>query len=378
MKRFWSLAAGLAGLAATGVAAQERTLTLSSGFPEAAVPPIAYQAVADWLAQNSTLGATVHSMSLLSLAETSPGIRDGIADAGYVLTPYYPAEYSETNLAADMTLLVQQGTDAPGLVMTGAVTEYVLLHCPDCREEYKVQNQLFLSGGASTEYSLVCNQPIPSPEALQGLSVRSGASVFGRWVENFGGTKVSIPGSEMYEALSQGVVQCTMVGLPDVINFQLVDVVSHIVKNAPGGVFAGTASMNINLDTWRGLTEEQRAAMLEAASLMTATTAVEYYRQGVAAEEGAKAAGIEVVQAPEAFSQATQAFMETDMKTIEEQFSSLYGVENTAEKMETIRGLVAKWKEKVGAIDPTDVEAFRELLVEEIYSKVDPATYGME
>lgn len=359
--------------------AEERTLVLASGFPDAAVPPFGHREVATFLAASSTLRADVQSLGLLALNEMSPGIRDGIADGGYVLTPYFAAEYSETNLAADMTLLVQKDVAAPGLAMVAAMTEYVLLNCPDCLAEYAAQNQVFLGGGASTEYSLVCNREVASPEALNGLSIRSGASVFGRWAEHFGAVKVSIPGSEMYEALAQGVVQCTMVGLPDAINFQLTDVTSHIVKNAPGGVFAGAASLNINRDAWRGLDAEQRSSLIDAGALMTAATAVEYYRQGVAAEKKLKEAGVVITTADETgFTEATQAFLADDMKTIEQQFTDLYGVENVAAKMETMRGLIEKWKTQVAGIDPTDLEAFRALLAEEIYARLDRASYGMD
>ena len=87
--------AALVVLLATSAYAQEKQIKFSSGFPPVAVPPAAYQTVADWLAANSDFRAEVFSMSLLSLQETAAGIRDGITDAGYVLTPYAPAEFSE-------------------------------------------------------------------------------------------------------------------------------------------------------------------------------------------------------------------------------------------------------------------------------------------
>ncbi len=372
-----ALAVGLAVAGATA-GAQERTITLSSGFPDSGVPPAAFKMVAEYLEKNSNLRAEVFSMSLLSFSETTAGIRDGITDAGYVLTPYFPAEFSETNMVADMTLLVRSGTKAPALAMAAAVTEYVMLACPDCVAEYTTQNQLFLSGGASTEYSMVCKEPITSLDDLKGISVRSGAGVFGRWTEHFGGTKVSIPGSEMYEALSQGVVDCTLSGLPDVTSFQLADVAKHITFNAPGGVFGGAASMNVNLDLWRDMTAEERKAMLEAGSLMTAATAVIYTNQAAVSAEQIKAAGVTISPTPADIDAATNEFILGDMAVIEQQFTDLYGVENAAEKIEVMSGLIDKWKGLVDEIDTSDVEAFRGLLVTEIYAKIDPEAYGMQ
>lgn len=372
-----TLALGLA-FTATAVGAQERTIKLSSGFPESAVPPKAYGMVADYLAENSNIRAEIFSMSLLSFAETTGGIRDGITDAGYVLTPYFQAEFSETNMVADMTLLVRDGTRAPALAMAAAVTEYVMLDCPDCVAEYATQNQLFLSGGASTEYSMVCKNPITSLADLKGISVRSGAGVFGRWTEHFGGTKVSIPGSEMYEALSQGVVDCTLSGLADVTSFQLMDVAKHISFNAPGGVFGGTASMNLNLDLWREMSPEERKAMLDAGSLMTAATAMIYMSEAVTSEEQIKAAGVTISPVPADIDAATNDFIPGDLAVIEQQFTDLYGVENAGEKIKVMTGLIEKWKGLVDDVEVGDVEAYRTLLVSEVYSKVDPEVYGMQ
>lgn len=358
-------------------AAQEKQLKLSSGFPPGAVPPLAYQTVADWLAANSDFRAEVFSLSLLSLQETAAGIRDGITDAGYVLTPYAPAEFSEMNLAADMSMLVASGTDVPNMAMSAAVLEYVLLNCPECLEEFATQNQLFLASGASTAYSLVCREPIATLADVQGKAIRVGAPVFGRWVEKFGGTKASIPGSEMFEALSQGVVQCTMVGTPDVVNFQLQDVIKGVMVGAPGGVYAGTASMNVNLDLWRGLTDDQRKTLLQAGALMTAEVNAGYNRQAVDAEELIRSKGIALTPATDEFIAATREFIDEDLATIEQQFTSLYGVADVATKMETISALVEKWKEKLQGVDPTDGETYRALIWDEIYAKVDPAAYGM-
>lgn len=373
-----ALALGMVLVTAGSVAAEERQLKFSSGFPESAAPPQAYAQVADWLAKNSDIRAEVFSMSLLSFAETPAGIRDGIADAGYVLTPYFPAEFSETNMVADMALLVNQGTDAPALAMAGAVTEYVMLNCADCVTEYAAQNQVFLASGASTEYSLVCTKPVNTVADLKGLSVRSGASVFGRWIEHFGGTKVSIPGSEMYEALSQHVVDCTMVSMPDVVNFQLMDVASDMTVNAPGGVFAGTASMDLNLDLWKGMSIDERKIMLEAGARMTAGVAVIYHNSSIEAEPKVKAAGVNIVRVSDEISAATQEFIKRDLLTIEDQFTKMSNVENVATKIETMTGLIEKWKRLVAGIDPTSEDEYRGLLMSEVYSKVDPETYGLK
>jgi hypothetical protein len=117
--------------------------------------------------------------------------------------------------------------------------------------------------------------------------------------------------------------------------------------------------------------------MLQAGALSTAETAVGYVRQAVTAEVKAKESGVALTPASEAFKAKTAEFIAGDMKTIETQFTTAYRLQNVSAKMETIKGLVEKWKAKVNLIDPSDSEAYRKLLWDEIYAKVDPDTYGM-
>lgn len=372
-----TVAAGLIVAGASLAGAQ--SFTISSGFPPGTTPPIAHQKLADYLAANSDMKAEVFAMTLLNLQETAPGIRDGIVDMGYVLTPYYPAEFAHANLAGDMTMLATSGTPtaAPGLVMAGAFAEYVTLNCAECVQEFSAQNQVFLAGGSSSATTLSCTRPIEKVADLRNVKFRVGGVNFGRWAENFGGIKVSIPGSEMFEALSQGVVDCSMIASPDIANWQLFEVVSHVIRGIPGGVFAGVGSNNINLDTWRGLSTEQRETLLRGAALVTSAVSVGYHNAAIVAEQAARDKGLSVTDASEELMAASAEFAKKDMAVIGEQFARIYGLKDIETRMATISGLVESWKAAVAQIDPTSEEAYSTLLWDRVYSKVDPAAYAM-
>lgn len=359
--------------------AQSKSLTLTSGFPPGSIPPVAHQALADWLKENSDLDVQVFSMTLLSLPETSSGLRDGVADMGYLLTQYYPAEYAHSNLAADMTMLSTVGTrtDAPGIVMSAAFAEYVLFNCPECVEEFATQNQLYLGSGASSAYALMCTGPIETAEDLRGKSLRVGGGNFGRWAEHFGATRVTLPGAEMYEALSQGVVDCSTLSTPEMVNWQLFDVVKHVITGVPGGVYGGVASSNINLDTWKSLTDEQRAILMQGAARVTAGVAVGYQVEAQKAEDETRKRGIPIGPAPAELQAASDKFIEDDMAAIATEFETTYGVEGVEARMDKVRELVDKWKGLLAEVEPTDMEAVSTVLWDEIYSKVDLASYGM-
>ena len=372
--------AGAVGMAlAVGTSARADTMTLTSGFPPGSIPPVAHQALADWLKANSDLDVSVSAMTLLSLPESSPGVRDGIVDMAYILTQYYPAEYANSNLAADMTMLTTVGTptDAPGIVMAAAFAEYVLFACPKCLDEFKGQNQVYLGSGASSAYALMCAKPITSPADLKGKKIRVGGGNFGRWAEHFGATRVTLPGAEMYEALAQGVVDCSTLSTPEIENWQLYDVVKQVIMGAPGGVFAGVASNNINLDTWKRLSTEQRTKMLQGAAHVSAGVAVGYQVQAKAAEDKAREKGIDIGPAAADLKAASDAFVAADMATVADQFKTKYNLEDVDGRMKTITDLIEKWKGLMNGVDGTNHAAVNDLLWKELYSRVDVATYGM-
>jgi TRAP-type transport system periplasmic protein len=135
--------------------------------------------------------------------------------------------------------------------------------------------------------------------------------------------------------------------------------------------------MNANLDLWRGLTNEERKTLIQAGALMTAEVAAGYNRQAAEAEKTLHEKGVELKEPSKEFINATEAFVKQDLKTIEAQFASHYGVKAVPQKMATIVALVDKWKNKLADVNPTDGEAFRKMLWEEIYSKIDPTIYSM-
>ena len=369
-----ALALGMTG----ALADQAQQLTYASGFPPGGPVNEGLKDFVAYVNDNSDMSMKLFELSLLDLKETPAGIRDGLADMGYVLMPYFPAEFAEANLAADLSMLSTSGTRGadPAIAMAGALTEYAMLHCPDCQAQFARENQVYLGSASTPDYVLLCTQPVRSVEDLKGKTFRAGASNFGRWAEHFGGTKVSIPGNEIYEAMSQGVVDCTMISAPELLNLQLIDVTKYITTGVPGGVFAGSGAANINRDTWAGLSGEQRSFLLKAAARNVADVSIRYNNAAKEALEESRKRGIEVIEPPQALLDASEAFVKDDVKVVAKQFSDTYGLSDVDAKMEVIAGLVDKWKEKGAGLEQ-DTDGLADLLWTEVFSKVDPETYGL-
>jgi len=373
-----AVAFGAAVFGAAAPAASAKTLKSAVGLATSSAQYYAHERFAEYVAEHTDLKIKVYSMSLLNLKETPPGVRDGVADMGFVLPPYFPAEYAESNLAANLSMLGTTGRqiESPGAAMAGATTEYIFT-CPECLAEYAKQNQVYLGTGASPTYIMLCSTPVRTLEDLKGKKYRSGAANFGRWAEHFGGVKVSIPGNDVYEAMGQGVIDCAMMSATELTNLSLFDVTKFVTRRIPGGVYSGVATNNVNLETWRDLSLEERKVFLTASARMQADLTWKYYADAKKNLEDAPGKGIEVIEPGPEILQASDAFVTGDLKVIADEFATAYGVKDVDAKIARFAELAEKWKGLTADI-ADDADAFAKLLWDEVYVKIDPETYGMK
>lgn len=338
---------------------------------------LAYESFAEYVGENSDLEIKVFSMSLLNLKETPPGIRDGLADLGFVTTGYFPAEYSETNLAANLSMFSTAGrkVGSPGVAMAGAMTEYIF-GCADCLAEYKEQGQVYLGSVASAPYNLLCTKPIETVDDLKGSKIRSSGGNYTRWAEYMGATSVLLPAQDQYEGLSQGLIDCTMAPASDLTNQSLGDVVDFATLGVPGGVFAGAATSNFNIAVWQGLNDTQREVILRGAARMQAEMTIGLQAVSGKDVDAAPELGVQIVAPGADLLAATDAFVQADKATIQEQFTVTYGVEGAQAKIDEVSALVEKWKGLTGDI-AEDQDALAEVFWTEIFSKIDATSYAL-
>jgi len=378
-----SLLAGLAVstilFAGAATPSAATSLVFAHGYPTTHPLSVTYDRFIAYVKENSDIELTVHpGGSLLSLTETSPGLRDGVADIGTVLTPYYLAEFPNSNLIANLSMLVTAGQPhkAPGAVMAGATMEYIF-NCEDCQADYARQNQVYIGSLSTAGFDLLCRTPIRSVADVKGKRLRSAAANFGRWAEHFGGIQVTVPANEIYEALSQGIVDCAMNSISELTGYQLHEVIRSATFGFLGGVFAGVDPHNVNLEAWRGLSEEHRRILLEASARGVAAATANYYAVAADNEKKAPSMGVEVIQASEEMIAANNEFVQKDIAVIERQFTQEYGVQSADKKVERARALIDRWRALLADWDGTE-EGLLKTYKDEIFSKIDVSSYGMK
>ncbi|MBA1148175.1 C4-dicarboxylate TRAP transporter substrate-binding protein [Ectothiorhodospiraceae bacterium WFHF3C12] len=376
------IAATAAVLAATSLtsAVEARQLNYAIGFPSGAIAVNAAERMADTV-ENRTDGEVtvkVYPMSLLDMAETPGGVKQGLADAGFVLTQYNPSEFAHTNLVSESTMVLQlMGDEVEGrqaMAYAGAIAEFVLLNCPECNQEFADQNQVYTGAGAGTSYGLVCNTPVTNGDELEGKRLRVGASQWARWASAMDASPVSMTGNEMYEALDQGVVDCVVVSAPEIHNFNMLDVVTDLTMAVPGGIFT-SATVNVNERVWDGLDENARRALLRGSAEMAAMGAFRYHALEGEVMDKAREAGVAIHKPSDELVKQTRRFIRNDLDTMAETYQQKYGVKRGEEMLADLREILDKWVALVQDVDNADELA--QLYWDEIHSRVDVSEHGL-
>lgn len=357
--------------------AQAEQLRMSLGLPETHAFYEPMRTFAETLSE-AGVESSLSSQQILSVVEASSGVRDGIVDAAMVLFPYFANEYSEANLTAELSMFATSGSPStmPGAAMNGATMEYVFLNCPDCQEQFKAQNQVYVTGTSTTEYGLVCNKPVATLEDLAGKRLRAGAGNYTRIAEFLGGTAVTMGGSEVFDALEKGVIDCTMQPVASVLDFRYIEVANSLLTGFPGGVFSGVGLAHFNRDTWQALTLEQRSVALKAGAAAAAAGYFNNVAMDVASAQAAIEANMLITDADAELRAKVTKFVEGDLSTVRTQLSESFGISNVDEKISTVRELIEKWKGLTNQPNITE-EKLAQLYWDKIFSKVDPATYGL-
>lgn len=172
---------------------------------------------------------------------------DGVADLSISL-PGYTASNFPLTLVAEL----------PGVLAEADGTEKLWNHLDLLKSEYKRTPLVALwSSAENILYS--AKKPIRTIDDVKGMKIRVPSRNSGLLVEAWGGTPVSMPVSEVYNALQTGVIDAAMIDGTATKAFKLGEVANYVTlgmktTNSPFFIV-------MNRDAWQGLTDEQKAAV---------------------------------------------------------------------------------------------------------------------
>lgn len=321
-----------------------------------------YEKFAGFLEEESggSMTATILGPEVVALPQMKDALQTGLANIGNALPLYFAADFPETGVAGDLALMGRNPH-----AMAWAMTEFGV-NCAPCQEEFKKFGTAFLGAGSSDVYVLLTTKPVRTADDLKGLRLRSGGAPYSRWAEHFGATPVNMPVGQTFEAMNQGTIDGSMGSIVDMLSFRLIDVAKYVTL-VPLGTYHVTSNFTVSLETWEGMSVEDRTTLVAAANRgdpqLTERWAIQL---PAAANEAVGKTDIEYITPDAEFLAASEAFSQGD---VDERVNSNPLAADFA-------ALVEKW---TGIVDEVgnDPEALAARAQEEIWSKVDLSTYGL-
>lgn len=349
--RFAGLAA-CAGLGwwiatSTGGSAQAKELIYSSAIP--AKHPVHVTGLEPYFekVKKDTAGSLTFELfpggTLASAKTTLNAVRTGTVDMGLLADVYNPNDLPVSALMSDLAVL---GKDAR--VMTGAVNQTLYVDCEACKEDYTEENILPLASYSLTPYYFMCvNGEIANAGDIAGKKVRA-TGAMGQLVAGLGGTAVNITSSEIYEALQRGQADCALGPTPWLKTYSLWDLVKTVTDSGVG-TYHGTNYINLNTDSWKELSDEEKSAMTRHLASAVRDMAEVYEADDISIKKEAQEKGIKWVAVGDDFAPAIEKFRAGDVERVIETARSR-GVENPEPIVELFEKNVQKWTEIVNDI----------------------------
>lgn len=190
-------------------------------------------------------------------------VRNGVVDIAWVVPGYTPGRFACVEIFEAPFV----GHDAGPT--SAALDRYAREECTDQFEGVRP-----LAFHVLASASLHANQPVQALEDFEGLKVRAPTSMANRMVEEFGGTPVAMPFTQVAEAVSRGVVDGLFLPMESVPTLRIDEMVSFHTEVSPEGpaLYTATLMLAMNPDAYAALPEDLQA-------IIDANSGVEAARQ---------------------------------------------------------------------------------------------------
>lgn len=175
---------------------------------------------------------------------------DGVTDIAFGLPGYTATNFPKTLL-----------TELPGVIDDETGTTAILANLDQLADEYRRTPLIGLWSNAPN-LLFMADTPVRSPADLAGKNIRVPSRNSGLVVEAWGGTPVSMPAPEIYNAMQTGVIDGAFIDATTLNTFRLSEVTNYVTQGMDSTI--SSFFLIMNRDSFEGLSEEQQTAVLEA------------------------------------------------------------------------------------------------------------------
>lgn len=312
-------------------------------------------------ASGGDIDVEVHySGALLPAKTTLSGVRDGVADIGFVYPGYTPAE-----LPLQAFLNNTSFVSNDSLAVALAYTEFNFTDAA-ARAEWDKFDVVFTGAFSTPVYHFLCNEEVTTLAHAAGKRMRTAGASFTALADSLGGTAVSVPIGDAYSGMQRGSIECIVADPTNLIGASFNEVVTDITTISLGVVTG--ADWVINKGTWASFSDEQRQLLKDEMALALVRTQLQFAADTKAAFDDAETKGINLHDADEDLAAHIAEFKSGVIANLIEGADA---IENAAGVFDRYTELQQAWSERLAGVDRNDEAAVLALVQEHLMSKFE-------
>jgi len=228
--------------------------------------------------------------------DTYDAVVSGVCGMGFVLPAYTPGRFPMTQILEYPFMF----TSALQANLTAADM------APMLRQYEYTDTQLLWVGGTDLGHILL-ESPITQLSDLRGRKLRSPGPIYNEVIEQLGGVEVSLPVSDLYDAMDRGVVEGTVMAPSALLSFRLMDVTEQIVEM---NMYTTPLIFFANLDLWNRVSAEDQETIMNIVNTFPQRIGEQYDREVEHAMSAAEEAGKDIITLSDADMAAFHALVE--------------------------------------------------------------------
>lgn len=202
---------------------------------------------------------------LTTVGRELDGLTSGtIQVAAPLLAPYHEGRFP----LSDVTQLPTYGTTSPMVTRAfqNLLDSDVDLGNGKTYYQYEIEDKgiRVWALGATAPYSIsTTGKVLKEPEDFRGTPLRAGSAIHTIVLEKLGSTPVTLPGPQIYEALSRSTIDGLVIAISDWPSYSIQPLLKHSIVDVSIGHWE--SYLAVSDDMWNGLTDEQKTMWDETA-----------------------------------------------------------------------------------------------------------------
>lgn len=203
------------------------------------------------------------SGELVATREELEALNSGTIDVAIPIHPIYDAERFPL---AEVTMLPILNSDVS--IATTAFEN--LLNSEEELKDGMSYRELVYEKNGLKVFPMVSTQPykisttkkeIKSADDLKGLKLRSGARVHDLFVNNIGASPISLPFTDLYDGLSKGTLDGSLLAIPDWSSYGIESLFKYTIEGINLGHYSALTAMT--MEKWNSIPPEVQVAFEE-------------------------------------------------------------------------------------------------------------------